>query len=136
MQLPRQYIHVQPFSTDNDLPDYDLDEEDCAFLDKVLKDEKKFDVDESTFEGMLDRSVNEGKTIGYCLKDTNTKADVFIVICSKYFQMYLTGWKRTPVIPSSKFTRPSLCFKKMTNLFWQVRICELLKYYFDSLIFQ
>ena len=85
MQLPRQYIHVQPFSTDNDLPDYDLDEEDCAFLDKVLKDEKKFDVDESTFEGMLDRSVNEGKTIGYCLKDTNTKADVFIVICSKYF---------------------------------------------------
>ena len=65
MQLPRQYIHVQPFSTDNDLPDYDLDEEDCAFLDKVLKDEKKFDVDESTFEGMLDRSVNEGKTIGF-----------------------------------------------------------------------
>ena len=124
MQLPRQYIHVQPFSTDNDLPDYDLDEEDCAFLDKVLKDEKKFDVDESTFEGMLDRSVNVGKTIGYCLKDTNTKADVFIVICSKYFQMYLTGWKRTPVIPSSKFTRPSHCFKKMTNLFWQVRICE------------
>ena len=61
MQLPRQYIHVQPFSTDNDLPDYDLDEEDCAFLDKVLKDEKKFDVDESTFEGMLDRSVNEGE---------------------------------------------------------------------------
>ena len=33
-------------------------------MDKVLKDEKKFDVDESTFEGMLDRSVNEGKTIG------------------------------------------------------------------------
>jgi len=63
-KLPRQYIHVQPFSTDNDLPDYDLDEEDCAFLDKVLKDEKKFDVDESTFEGMLDRlEKNSGHTV-------------------------------------------------------------------------
>ena len=34
-------------------------------MDKVLKDEKKFDVDESTFEGMLDRSVNERKPIGF-----------------------------------------------------------------------
>jgi len=63
-KIPRPYIHVQPFSTDNDLPDYDLDEEDCDFLQRVLKDEKKFEVDESTFEGMLDRlEKNSGHSV-------------------------------------------------------------------------
>ena len=63
-QVPRQYIHVQPFSTDNDLPDYDLDEEDVGFLKKILKEDKKFDVDEATFEGMLDRlEKNSGHSV-------------------------------------------------------------------------
>ena len=63
-KIPRQFIHVQPFNTDNDLPDYDLDEEDVDFLTKTLKNERKFDVSESTFEGMLDRlEKNSGHSV-------------------------------------------------------------------------
>ena len=52
---PRQYIHVQPFAVDEELPDYDLDEEDTEFVEKRLNGEKKFDVDLLTVEDMLDR---------------------------------------------------------------------------------
>ena len=34
-KLPRAYIHVQPFSADGDLPNYDMDEEDDKFLNEV-----------------------------------------------------------------------------------------------------
>jgi len=54
-KVPRQYIHVQPFSTDNENPDYDMDDEDMEFLTKTLQEERKFEVTENTFEGMLDR---------------------------------------------------------------------------------
>ena len=54
-KVPRSYIHVQPFNADSDLPDYDMDDEDDDFLEKVLKGEKKFEVDAFTFEAMLDR---------------------------------------------------------------------------------
>lgn len=52
---PRQYIHVQPFTMDDESPDYDLDEEDIEFVDKKLNGEKKFQVDLTTVEDMLDR---------------------------------------------------------------------------------
>ena len=54
-KLPKQYIHVQPFAVDEELPDYDLDEEDLEFVEKKLIGEKKFDVDLLTVEDMLDR---------------------------------------------------------------------------------
>ena len=53
--MPKQYIHVQPFAVDEELPDYDLDEEDLEFVEKKLKGEKKFEVDLLTVEDMLDR---------------------------------------------------------------------------------
>ena len=41
-----------------------MDEEDVDFLNKVLKEDKKFDVDEATFEGMLDRlEKNSGHSV-------------------------------------------------------------------------
>ena len=54
-KVPRQYIHVQPFSMDAEKPDYDLDEEDSNFVHTVLRNEKKFEIDLSTFEEMIDR---------------------------------------------------------------------------------
>ena len=54
-KVPRQYIHVQPFSMDAEKPDYDLDEEDSDFVKKMLRNEKKFEIDLSTFEEMIDR---------------------------------------------------------------------------------
>ncbi|CAB4057919.1 EPC [Lepeophtheirus salmonis] len=53
-KVGRQYIHVQPFANDHDLPDYDMDSEDEMFFNDVLK--KKFDeVTELQFEDMIDR---------------------------------------------------------------------------------
>ena len=53
-KTPRQYIHVQPFGSE-DLPDYDLDEEDQKFLDLTLRSEMRLYVDEITLEDMIDR---------------------------------------------------------------------------------
>jgi len=52
---PRQYIHVQPFGPSQDLPDYDMDEEDVKFFEEELKERRKLEVSHLTFEDMLDR---------------------------------------------------------------------------------
>ena len=51
----RQYIHVQPFGPSQDLPDYDMDEEDTKFFEEELKERRKLEVSKLTFEDMLDR---------------------------------------------------------------------------------
>jgi enhancer of polycomb-like protein len=75
-KVPRQFIHVQPFSMDTEKPDYDLDEEDVKFIDENLRGQKKFEIDNSTFEDMIDRleknsghSVVSGKEAKYLLKE-------------------------------------------------------------------
>ena len=61
---PRQYIHVQPFNADGDIPDYDMDEQDIKFFNEELKERKKFEISEITFEDMIDRlEKNSGQTI-------------------------------------------------------------------------
>lgn len=63
-KVPRQYIHVQPFSMDAEKPDYDLDDEDNNFISKNLKEEKKFEIDVTTFEEMIDRlEKNSGHNV-------------------------------------------------------------------------
>ena len=64
---PRQYIHVQPFAVDRDLPDYNLDDEDAEFHEQKLKN---FEVTELVFEEALlfryareDRDGQEGVRI-------------------------------------------------------------------------
>ena len=55
-KVPRQYIHVQPFSMDAEKPDYDVDENDEKFVTEVLIKEKKFDkIDLVKFEEMIDQ---------------------------------------------------------------------------------
>ena len=61
---PRQYIHVQPFAVDRDLPDYNLDDEDAEFLEEKLNREKNFEVTELVFEGMIDTlEKNSGHSV-------------------------------------------------------------------------
>ncbi len=63
-KVPRQYIHVQPFSMDAEKPDYDVDDEDQKFIKDILKEEKKFEVNEDTFEDMIDRlEKNSGQSV-------------------------------------------------------------------------
>ncbi|XP_067398713.1 enhancer of polycomb homolog 1 isoform X3 [Emydura macquarii macquarii] len=51
-KMPKQLIHIQPFSLDAEQPDYDLDSEDEAFVNKL---KKRMDISPLQFEEMIDR---------------------------------------------------------------------------------
>ncbi|CAG05437.1 unnamed protein product [Tetraodon nigroviridis] len=51
-KMPKQLIHIQPFSLDTELPDYDLDSEDETFVNKL---KKKMEISALQFEEMIDR---------------------------------------------------------------------------------
>ncbi|XP_074544758.1 enhancer of polycomb homolog 1-like isoform X1 [Halichoeres trimaculatus] len=51
-KMPKQLIHIQPFSLDAEQPDYDLDLDDEAF---VIKLKKKMEISFLQFEEMIDR---------------------------------------------------------------------------------
>ncbi|XP_071218246.1 enhancer of polycomb homolog 1-like isoform X3 [Salvelinus alpinus] len=51
-KMPKQLIHIQPFSLDTEQPDYDLDTEDEAFVNKL---KKKMEITFLQFEEMIDR---------------------------------------------------------------------------------
>uniref|UniRef100_A0A8D3A2V4 Enhancer of polycomb homolog n=1 Tax=Scophthalmus maximus TaxID=52904 RepID=A0A8D3A2V4_SCOMX len=51
-KMPKQLIHIQPFSLDTEQPDYDLDADDEAF---VIKLKKKMEIGFLQFEEMIDR---------------------------------------------------------------------------------
>ncbi|XP_008333219.1 enhancer of polycomb homolog 1-like isoform X2 [Cynoglossus semilaevis] len=51
-KMPKQLIHLQPFSLDTEQPDYDLDSDDEAF---VIKLKKKMEISFLQFEEMIDR---------------------------------------------------------------------------------
>ncbi|XP_062843446.1 enhancer of polycomb homolog 1b isoform X2 [Trichomycterus rosablanca] len=51
-KMPKQLIHIQPFSLDTEQPDYDLDTEDELFVTRLRK---KMEVGALQFEVMIDR---------------------------------------------------------------------------------
>ncbi|XP_023607986.1 enhancer of polycomb homolog 1 isoform X2 [Myotis lucifugus] len=51
-KMPKQLIHIQPFSLDAEQPDYDLDSEDEVFVNKL---KKIMDICPLQFEEMIDR---------------------------------------------------------------------------------
>uniref|UniRef100_A0A8C6TD35 Enhancer of polycomb homolog n=1 Tax=Neogobius melanostomus TaxID=47308 RepID=A0A8C6TD35_9GOBI len=51
-KMPKQLIHIQPFSLDTEQPDYDLDSDDDLFVKKL---KKKMEITELQFEEMIDR---------------------------------------------------------------------------------
>ncbi|XP_078519466.1 enhancer of polycomb homolog 1 isoform X2 [Lissotriton helveticus] len=51
-KMPKQLIHLQPFSLDAEQPDYDMDSEDEVFVNKL---KKKMDIFPLQFEEMTDR---------------------------------------------------------------------------------
>uniref|UniRef100_A0A3Q3JG76 Enhancer of polycomb homolog n=1 Tax=Monopterus albus TaxID=43700 RepID=A0A3Q3JG76_MONAL len=51
-KMPKQLIHIQPFSLDAEQPDYDLDSEDETFVNKL---KKKMEITALQFEEMIDR---------------------------------------------------------------------------------
>ncbi|XP_069815078.1 enhancer of polycomb homolog 1 isoform X1 [Dendropsophus ebraccatus] len=51
-KMPKQLIHIQPFSLDAEQPDYDMDSEDEIFVNKL---KKKIEISPLQFEEMIDR---------------------------------------------------------------------------------
>ncbi|XP_068091871.1 enhancer of polycomb homolog 1 isoform X2 [Hyperolius riggenbachi] len=51
-KMPKQLIHIQPFSLDAEQPDYDMDSEDEVFVNKL---KKKLEITPLQFEEMIDR---------------------------------------------------------------------------------
>ncbi|XP_069585762.1 enhancer of polycomb homolog 1 isoform X2 [Ranitomeya imitator] len=51
-KMPKQLIHIQPFSLDAEQPDYDMDSEDEIFVNKL---NKKIEISPLQFEEMIDR---------------------------------------------------------------------------------
>lgn len=51
-KMPKQLIHIQPFSLDAEQPDYDMDSEDEIFVNKL---KKKLEISPLQFEEMIDR---------------------------------------------------------------------------------
>ncbi|XP_007230719.3 enhancer of polycomb homolog 1b isoform X1 [Astyanax mexicanus] len=51
-KMPKQLIHIQPFSLDTEQPDYDLDADDEMFVNRL---KKKLEVGALQFEEMIDR---------------------------------------------------------------------------------
>ncbi|XP_034744594.1 enhancer of polycomb homolog 1-like isoform X3 [Etheostoma cragini] len=61
-KMPKQLIHIQPFSLDTEQPDYDLDSEDDAFVNKL---KKKMEISFLQFEEMIDRlEKGSGQQVG------------------------------------------------------------------------
>jgi len=103
-KTPRQYIHVQPFSMDAEKPDYDLDEEDIKYVKDVLKGQKKFEIDETTFEEMIDRleknsghSVITSKEAKLLLKEDD---DLILAVYDYWVEKRLRI--KQPLLPSVK----------------------------------
>ncbi|XP_054279598.1 enhancer of polycomb homolog 1-like [Macrosteles quadrilineatus] len=60
-KVPRQLIHMQPFTMEQDIPDYDMDSEDEKWL---AVHRKTLDIDELKFEEMMDRlEKNSGHSV-------------------------------------------------------------------------
>ncbi|KAG2459320.1 KIF5C protein, partial [Polypterus senegalus] len=51
-KIPKQFIHIQPFSLDNELADYDMDSEDETLLNRL---NRKMEIKSAQFETMIDR---------------------------------------------------------------------------------
>lgn len=51
-KLPRQLIHVQPFAIEHDIPDYDMDSDDDAWL---MRQSQEMDITPFKFEEIIER---------------------------------------------------------------------------------
>jgi PREDICTED: enhancer of polycomb 1-like len=120
-KLPRQLIHVQPFAIEHDIPDYDIDSEDEAWLEK----QNNIELSPLKFEEMMDSlekssgqhvvSINEAKLL---LKE---KDDLIIAVFDYWLNKRLKA--QQSLIPLVKTERrdgtannnPYIAFRRRTE---------------------
>jgi len=122
---PRQYIHVQPFGPSQDLPDYDMDDEDIKFFQEELRDRRKLEVSNLTFEDMIDRLEKNSTQNVVSLKEAKLilkEDDDLILVVYDYWlnkrlavrQSLMPGIK-TMNISSSQPHSPYIAFRRRTE---------------------
>jgi len=122
---PRQYIHVQPFGPSQDLPDYDMDEEDIKFFQEELRDRRKLEVSNLTFEDMIDRLEKNSAQNVVSLKEAKLilkEDDDLILVVYDYWlnkrlavrQSLMPGIK-TMHISSNQPQSPYIAFRRRTE---------------------
>ena len=125
-KTPRQFIHVQPFGPSQDLPDYDLDEDDQKFLAEELQNKRKLEVTEIVLEEMIDKleknsshtvlTLNEAKSL------LNQDDDLILLVYDYWLNK---RWEiKQSLMPSLKTTgsgtpgakpNPYVCFRRRTE---------------------
>ena len=120
---PRQYIHVQPFSSNHDLPDYDMDCDDIKFFEEELRDRRKMDVTQICFEDMIDRLEKNSTTNAVTIKEAKLilkEDDDLILLVYDYWlnkrlshQQGLVPVVRT--VNTSQVHNPYICFRRRTE---------------------
>ena len=114
---PRQYIHVQPFAVDRDLPDYNLDDEDAEFLDQKLNREKNFEVTEIVFEGMIDTlEKNSGHSV-ISAREAKQLLKEAVVFPHKFPHLFKVSALWLWLYHYHRLLHSMLCLLALTNLF-------------------
>ncbi|XP_054706562.1 enhancer of polycomb homolog 1-like [Uloborus diversus] len=118
----RQLIHVQPFSMDQDIPDYDMDSEDEAWLSQQTE---RLDISPLQFEEIMDRLEKSSGQQVITLKEAKLllKNDDDIII--SVYDYWLTKRLSTqhPLIPQVKTEKrdgstnnnPYVAFRRRTE---------------------
>ena len=123
---PRQYIHVQPFGPSQDLPDYDMDEEDARFYEEELKERRKLEVSKLTFEDMLDRLEKNSSQSVVTLKEARLilkEDDDLILIVYDYWlnkrleagQQLVARIRTQPAAVAPAGLSPYVAFRRRTE---------------------
>ena len=122
-KLPKQLIRVQPFAIEEDVPDYDMDSEDEAWLDQQR--ELLHDLTQLKFEEMMDKlekcsgqhvvTMNEAKLL---LKE---KEDLIITVYDYWLNKRLrTQQSLTPTVKTERrdgnaSNNPYIAFRRRTE---------------------
>jgi len=125
-KTPRQYIHVQPFGPNQDLPDYDLDDDDVKFLKEELRGKRDLDVSETVLEEMIDRleknsshsvlTLNEAKSLLH--QDDDLILLVYDYWLNKRWECQhglIPALKTSSSGPPGTKPNPYVCFRRRTE---------------------
>uniref|UniRef100_H2SM82 Enhancer of polycomb homolog n=1 Tax=Takifugu rubripes TaxID=31033 RepID=H2SM82_TAKRU len=131
-KMPKQLIHIQPFSLDTEQPDYDLDSDDDMFVNKL---KKKMELSQLQFEEMIDRlekgsgqqlvSLPEAKLL--LKEDDELIKEVF-----DYWSRKRKNSKANSLIPTVKQEKrdgsstndPYVAFRRRTEKMQTRKVCD------------
>ena len=120
---PRQYIHVQPFACNQEIPDYDMDCEDVKFLEEELLSRRKMDVNHFTFEDMMDKLEKNSRVNAVTIKEAKLilkEDDDLILLVYDYWlnKRLATQQSLVPSIKTVNYSQthnPYVCFRRRTE---------------------